>query len=152
MALTWMKTRATTEIERAFDLCKPSLLLVFVLSFFVNLLALTVPLYLLQIYDHVLSSRSLDTLTMLTLIVIVALAVNATLDALRRSMLSRVGSWLDDRLQAPVLIAAVQSALRGDSAAAAQAWRDIGGLRAFFAGTACTACSIFPGHRFSFSR
>lgn len=144
MALTWMKSRATTEIERAFDLCKPSLLLVFVLSFFVNLLALTVPLYLLQIYDHVLSSRSIDTLTMLTLIVIAALAVNATLDALRRSMLSRVGSWLDDRLQAPVLIAAVQSALRGDSAAAAQAWRDIGGLRGFFAGTACTALFDLP--------
>lgn len=144
MALTWMKSRATTEIERAFDLCKPSLLLVFVLSFFVNLLALTVPLYLLQIYDHVLSSRSIDTLTMLTLIVIAALAVNATLDALRRSMLSRVGSWLDDRLQAPVLIAAVQSALRGDPAAAAQAWRDIGGLRGFFAGTACTALFDLP--------
>ncbi|MBB3234868.1 type I secretion system permease/ATPase [Phyllobacterium endophyticum] len=144
MALTWMKTRATTEIERAFNLCKPSLFLVFILSFFVNLLALTVPLYLLQIYDHVLSSRSLDTLTMLTMIVIVALAVNATLDALRRSMLSRIGSWLDDRLQAPVLIAAVQSALRGDSAAAAQAWRDIGGLRGFFAGTACTALFDLP--------
>ena len=144
MALTWLKTRAATEIERAFNLCKPSLLMVFVLSFFVNLLALTVPLYLLQIYDHVLSSRSLDTLTMLTLIVIAALAVNATLDALRRSMLSRIGSWLDDRLQAPVLVAAVQSALRGDSAAAAQAWRDIGGLRAFFAGTACTALFDLP--------
>ena len=144
MALSWMKTRATTEIERAFDLCKPSLLLVFVLSFFVNLLALTVPLYLLQIYDHVLSSRSLDTLTMLTLIVIAALAVNAILDALRRSMLNRIGSWLDDQLQAPVLNAAVHSALRSDSAAAGQAWRDISGLRSFFAGTACTALFDLP--------
>ncbi len=144
MALSWMKTRATTEIERAFDLCKPSLLLVFVLSFFVNLLALTVPLYLLQIYDHVLASRSLDTLTMLTMIVILALAVNAVLDALRRSMLNRVGSWLDDRLQAPVLVAAVQSALRSNSAAAAQAWRDIGSLRSFFAGTACAALFDLP--------
>ena len=61
MARSWMKARARTEIERALDLCKTSLLLVFVLSFFVNLLALTVPLYLLQVYDHVLSSRSLDT-------------------------------------------------------------------------------------------
>lgn len=144
MALSWLKTRATTEIERAFELCKPSLLLVFVLSFFVNLLALTVPLYLLQIYDHVLSSRSLDTLIMLTSIVIAALAVNATLDALRRSMLNRIGSWLDDRLQAPVLLAAVHSALRGDSAAAAQAWRDIGGLRGFFAGSACASLFDLP--------
>ena len=133
-----------TEIEQAFNLCKASLVLVFVLSFFVNLLALTVPLYLLQIYDHVLASRSLDTLTMLTLIVIVALAVHSILEALRRAMLARIGGWLDDRLQAPVLVAAVQAALRNDAAGAAQAWRDIGGIRAFFGGSACTALFDLP--------
>ncbi|MEZ0168597.1 type I secretion system permease/ATPase [Microvirga sp. TS319] len=144
MALTWMKTRKKTEIERAFSLCRVSLLLVFALSFFVNLLALTVPLYLLQIYDHVLSSRSFDTLVMLTSIVVVALAVHAILEALRRSMLGRIGTWLDDRLQASVLISAVQSALRNDPSAAAQAWRDLSGLRSFFSGTACTALFDLP--------
>lgn len=144
MALTWMKARRKTEIERAFSLCRTSLFLVFVLSFFVNLLALTVPLYLLQVYDHVLSSRSFDTLVMLTSIVIVALAVHAVLEGLRRAMLARIGTWLDDRLQAPVLIAAVQSALRSDPAAAAQAWRDLSGLRSFFGGSACTALFDLP--------
>lgn len=141
---SWTKAHGRTEIEQAFDLCKASLVLIFVLSFFVNLLALTVPLYLLQIYDHVLASRSLDTLLMLTLIVIVALAVHAILEALRRAMLSRIGTWLDDRLQAPVLVAAVQSALRNDPTAAAQAWRDIGSVRSFFGGTACTALFDLP--------
>ncbi len=138
------KAHGRTEIEQAFNLCKASLVLIFVLSFFVNLLALTVPLYLLQIYDHVLASRSLDTLMMLTVIVVAALAVHAILEALRRAMLSRIGAWLDDRLQAPVLIAAVQAALRNDPTAAAQAWRDIGGLRSFFGGTACTALFDLP--------
>ncbi|MFK0688216.1 type I secretion system permease/ATPase [Mesorhizobium sp. IMUNJ 23033] len=135
---------ATTDVERAFHHCKVSLLLVFVLSFFVNLLALTVPLYLLHVYDHVLSSHSLDTLVMLTGIVIVALAVHATLEALRRAILARIGVWLDDRLQTSVLVAAVQSALRSDPAAAAQAWRDIGGLRSFFGGSACTSLFDLP--------
>lgn len=144
MAISWMKTRRKTEIERAFSRCRTSLLLVFALSFFVNLLALTVPLYLLQIYDHVLSSRSFDTLVMLTSIVIVALAVHATLEGLRRGMLARIGTWLDDRLQASVLVAAVQSALRNDPIAAAQAWRDLSGLRSFFSGTACTALFDLP--------
>jgi PrtD family type I secretion system ABC transporter len=144
MAISWMKTRKRTEVERAFNLCRASLLLVFALSFFVNLLALTVPLYLLQVYDHVLSSRSLDTLVMLTSIVIVALGVHATLEALRRGMLARIGTWLDDRLQASVLVAAVQSALRSDPAAAAQAWRDLSGLRSFFSGTACTGLFDLP--------
>ena len=133
-----------TEIERALSLTRTSLAMIFSLSFFVNLLALTVPLYLLHIYDHVLASRSIETLVMLTLIVIVALAVHAILETLRRTMLARIGVWLDDRLQAPVLVAAVQSALRGDPAAAAQAWRDIGGLRSFFGGTACTALFDLP--------
>ena len=139
-----LKGRGRTDVERAFNLCKASLLMILVLSFFVNLLALTVPLYLLHIYDHVLASRSIETLVMLTLIVVVALAVHAVLETLRRAMLARIGVWLDERLQAPVLIAAVQSALRGDPAAAAQAWRDVGGLRSFFGGTACTALFDLP--------
>lgn len=138
------KTLSGTELEQAFSLCRSSLVMIFVLSFFVNILALTVPLYLLNVYDHVLASRSIDTLVMLTMIVIVALAVHALIEALRRAMLARIGGWFDDRLRAPVLVAAVQSALRGDAAAAAQAWRDLGGLRSFFSGSACTALFDLP--------
>jgi len=144
MALTWMKTRPRTEIEIAFRLCRASLLMVFALSFFLNLLALTVPLYLLQVYDHVLSSHSIDTLAMLTVIAVVALAVSATLDGLRRQILSQIGTWLDDRIQAAVLTSAVQAALRSDPSAAAQAWRDLNGLRTFFAGNACNALFDLP--------
>jgi PrtD family type I secretion system ABC transporter len=144
MAMHWMKARHLTEVERAFRLCRFSLAFVAGLSFFVNLLALTMPLYLLQVYDHVLSSQSLDTLYMLTLIVLFALALHAILEALRREMLARVGAWLEDRLQASVLTAAVQAALRADPAGAAQAWRDLGTLRQFFGGTACTALFDLP--------
>jgi PrtD family type I secretion system ABC transporter len=59
-------------------------------------------------------------------------------------MLARIGTWLDDRLQASVLVAAVQSALRNDPVAAAQAWRDLNALRSFFGGTACTALFDLP--------
>lgn len=144
MALNWMKARHQTEVERAFRLCRLSLALVAGLSFFVNLLALTMPLYLLQVYDHVLSSQSLDTLYMLTLIVIFALALHAVLEALRREMLARIGAWLEERLQGSVLTAAVQTALRADPAGAAQAWRDLGTLRQFFGGSACTALFDLP--------
>jgi PrtD family type I secretion system ABC transporter len=144
MAMNWMKVRHQTEVEHALRLCRYSLALVAGLSFFVNLLALTMPLYLLQVYDHVLSSQSLDTLFMLTLIVVFALALHAVIEALRREMLARVGAWLEERLQAPVLTAAVQAALRADPAGAAQAWRDLGTLRQFFGGSACTALFDLP--------
>ena len=114
MAFSWVKARPQTAIEFAVKACRASLLLVLALSFFINVLALTVPLYLLNVYDHVLSSQSLDTLVMLTAIVVVALAVHAILEALRREMLARVGTWIDDRLQGSVLTTAVQTAARND--------------------------------------
>jgi PrtD family type I secretion system ABC transporter len=117
---------------------------VLALSLFVNILALTVPLYLLNLYDHVLSSQSLDTLVMLTGIVVVALAVHALLEALRREILARVGTWIDDRIQPAVLTTAVQVAARDDLAGGAQAWRDLNTLRSFFGGSACTALFDLP--------
>ncbi len=144
MAFSWVKARPQTAIESAFKACRASLLLVLALSFFINVLALTVPLYLLNVYDHVLSSQSLDTLVMLTAIVVVALAVHAVLEALRREILARVGTWIDDRLQGSVLTTAVQTAARNDLAGAAQSWRDLSSIRSFFGGSACTALFDLP--------
>lgn len=124
-----------TEIQRAIKLCRTSFVLVLVFSFCVNLLALAMPLYLMQVYDTVLPSRSTDTLIMLTLIVVAALAVSAALDGIRRGMLGRIGVWLDDRLQIPVLAAAFQSGLRNDSAGGSQAWRDLATVRGFLGGS-----------------
>ena len=125
-----------TEIQRALRLCRGSFLTVVLFSFCVNLMALAIPLFLLQLYDNVLPSKSIDTLIMLVLIVILALAVTNVLDALRREILARIGQWLDDRLQLTVLGASFQAALRNDNATAAQAWRDLSGIRAFLGGAA----------------
>ena len=70
--------------------CAGSFALVFAYSCGYNLLLLTAPLYLLQIYDRVLSSRSTDTLVMLTLIVIVTVVVGGLLDAVRRIALGQL--------------------------------------------------------------
>ncbi|MGC2855866.1 type I secretion system permease/ATPase [Novispirillum sp. DQ9] len=125
-----------TEIQRAIRLCRTSFILVLLFSFAVNILALAMPLYLMQVYDTVLPSRSGDTLVMLTLIVLVALAVSAALDGVRRGMLGRIGVWLDDKLQLPVLSAAFQASVRNDAATGSQAWRDLGAVRGFLGGPA----------------
>jgi PrtD family type I secretion system ABC transporter len=125
-----------TEIQHALRQCRGSFLAVIVFSFCVNLLALAIPLFLLHVYDNVIPSKSLDTLIMLVLIVIVALAVTNVLDALRREILARIGQWLDDRLQTAVLGASFQAALRNENAVAAQAWRDLTGIRTFLGGAA----------------
>jgi PrtD family type I secretion system ABC transporter len=117
--------------------CAGSLGLVFVYGCGYNLLLLAPSIYLLQIYDRVLSSRSADTLLMLTLIVALAVVVGGVLDALRRAVLGRIGAWLDDRLRPVVLSACFEYAYRSDPARASEAYRDLSTLRQFAESGAC---------------
>lgn len=84
---------------------RPWVLGVVALSFLVNALMLTGPLYMLQVYDRVLSSRSLDTLAALSLIMALLFAFMGVFDHLRARALARVGllwneaaqMWIADR-------------------------------------------------------
>jgi ATP-binding cassette, subfamily C, bacterial len=101
-----------TPLQAALLACAGSLGLVFAYSCSYNLLLFAPAIYLLQIYDRVLSSRSADTLLMLTLIVALAVVVGGVLDALRRTVLGRLGAWLEDRLRPAVLSTSLESAFR----------------------------------------
>ena len=59
-------------------------------SIAVNLLVLAIPIYLFNMSDRVLTSRSTDTLVMLTIIVIIAIAAHVLMDMMRRIILMRV--------------------------------------------------------------
>lgn len=67
-------------------------LLIGVYSLFLNLLVLAVPLYMLQIYDRVLSSRSIDTLVMISILAVLALAVFSLLEGVRGVMANRAAA------------------------------------------------------------
>jgi ATP-binding cassette subfamily B protein/ATP-binding cassette subfamily C protein len=108
-------------------------------SFVINVLMLATPLYMLQVYDRVLASRSTDTLLLLTLIVIAALLTLATLEAVRAALMIRLGHWLDRRLSGSLLTASVVDALRHERDANAQGLRDLSLFRGFLTGPA-----IFP--------
>src|SRR5215475_11181419 len=126
-----------TPLQAALWACAGSLGLVFAYSCGYNLLLLAPSIYLLQIYDRVLSSRSVDTLLMLTLIVAFIVVVGGLLDALRRAALGRIGAWLDDRLRPAVLSACLGYAYRSDPAWASDAYRDLATLRQFAQSGAC---------------
>ncbi len=66
--------------------------MVAVFSFFVNLLMLTGPLYMLNIYDRVLSSRSLETLIALSVLVAFLYGMMGILDFVRGRVMARVGA------------------------------------------------------------
>lgn len=108
------------------------------IGFFVNILYLSLPLYQSQIFDRVISSGNLDTLTALTLIVAFMFMFQSMLDFLRSRLLLVIAARLSTALGRPVFEAAVENALKTGAASAATAMRDLNGLRGFVAGGAIT--------------
>jgi PrtD family type I secretion system ABC transporter len=127
-----------TPLKAALRACAASLGLVFAYSCSYNLLLLAPSIYLLQIYDRVLSSRSSDTLLMLTLIVAFTVVVGGVLDALRRAALGRMGEWLEEELHPAALSACFKYAYEADRARASEAYRDLASLRQFAQSGACS--------------
>ncbi|MEQ9014679.1 MAG: type I secretion system permease/ATPase [Marinovum algicola] len=107
----------------------PSLI---VFSFFANLLLLVSSIYMLQVFDRVLSSGSLSTLAWLTVIAVVATAAYALLELARRSQLSRIGGWLEAELSAPLLERSLDRRVAGHRPMASLA--DIRDVKAFVGG------------------
>jgi ATP-binding cassette, subfamily C, bacterial len=95
---------------------RPTLTAVAVFSTFVNLMMLTMPLYLFQLSDRVLTSRSLDTLLMLTIVALGFIGVLSFLDIIRRQVLGRLATSFETILGGPVLASIVTSAKIADSA------------------------------------
>lgn len=86
---------------------------VMLLTLGTNILILSIPIYLFQISDRVLTSRSIDTLIMLTIVIVGAVVVQTILDALRRFILMRSAVEVAARLGAPILSAAAHASLHG---------------------------------------
>jgi len=82
-------------------------------SLFVNVLMLTLPIYLFQISDRVLTSRSFDTLLMLSLLALAFLSVLSVLDVFRRQVLGSLATRLDTRLGGPLLASVISSSTTG---------------------------------------
>ncbi|WP_421399657.1 type I secretion system permease/ATPase [Agrobacterium fabrum] len=96
----------------------------------INILLLAIPLYLFQISDRVLTSRSMDTLIMLTVAVLGAVLLQAFMDAIRRFILMRTAVELEVQLGAPILSAAARASLHG-SGKDYQTLQDLQQLRSF---------------------
>lgn len=133
-----------TEIQRVLRACTGTFLIIAVFGLAINMLTFVAPLYMMQLFDRVLSSQSIDTLIMLTLIACVALAVLSLIDGIRSQILVRIGGWLDDRLGPTVLAGALQAALRNDTGHAGQGLRDLATIRSFLTGPAITPLMDAP--------
>jgi len=104
-------------------------------SALLNLLMLTAPVFMMQVYDRVLTSRSLPTLVALLVVAGVLLGLMAMLDHLRAVVLGRVGLAVDKALRKSVFDASVNHALqRRGEGDGQQPMRDLDTLRGFLGG------------------
>ena len=91
-------------------LLRRTLVSIFAIGFFMNLLILVSPIYMLQIYDRVLTTGHHETLFYLTLIAIAAIIVYGLLEAVRSRILSRLGFALEAMLRNNALASWIQTA------------------------------------------
>ncbi len=115
------------------------------ISGIVNLLGLTAPLFMLQVYDRVLASRSLSTLAGLSFLAVVLYAFQALFDVVRSRVLLRIGEWFDRgfsrRVHDAVTRLPLDKPLPGDGL---QPLRDLDNVRAFLSSPGPTAFFDLP--------
>ncbi len=102
------------SLKAGVDAVRRNLLIVMVFTVASNVLVLAIPIYLFQISDRVLTSRSTDTLIMLTIVIVGAIILQAAFDALRRFILMRTAVEFAAQLGAPILSAAARASLQGN--------------------------------------
>ncbi len=100
----------------------------------VNLLYLSSPLYLMQVYNRVLVNENITTLVLLTIILIVALLTMGALDALRAQILIRLGIILDAKLSGRVFDALIGRSAKQGYSKGAQQLRELDDFRSFITG------------------
>lgn len=83
-------------------------------SAFVNVLMMTMPIYLFQLSDRVLTSHSFETLLMLSGLALGLIGVLSVLDIIRRQMLGRLSMKMESILAGPVLASVIGSAPTGE--------------------------------------
>lgn len=126
--------RRTGDVRHALTVLWPHFLWAGLFSSAINLLYLSSPLYLMQVYNRVLLNENISTLVLLTVILAIALLTMAALDAVRAGILIRCGIRLDMDLSTRVFQAlVVRSAERG-AARGAQQLRNLDQFRTFVTG------------------
>jgi PrtD family type I secretion system ABC transporter len=122
---------------------RKALPLLAVISFFINILLLVSPLYMMQMYDRVLGSGRVETLLFLTLIAGIAVLVMGLLFMVRAKILARVSRWVERKLSPELIKASMRSALYG-LPSSAQSLQDLNTLKTFLSGAGVNAIFDAP--------
>lgn len=133
-----------TALDKAMTVVKPAIWTAVIFSFFINILGLTAPLYMMQVYDRVLSSRSITTLVVLTILIALLYFAGALLESIRSKLLVRAGVKFDEEINQHTFSAVQRATLANPSSGHVQALRDTDTVREFFTGAGIISLCDLP--------
>ncbi|PZP47533.1 MAG: type I secretion system permease/ATPase [Azospirillum brasilense] len=102
-----------TVLSRALAACRQQFIGVALFSGVVNVLQLTISLYMMQVFDRVLATRSTDTLLWLTVVAGSAILLLAVLEGVRGQVMQRAAGWIEARVAPEGFLRALEAQLRG---------------------------------------
>lgn len=123
-----------TELQKALQSVKRAFISIGVFSMFINILMLVPPLYMLQLYDRVLTSRSEDTLIMLTILVVGLFITMGFLEFVRSRILIRVGNRLDKELNEQLFASMFKKSINEPGQNTPQPLNDMTSIRQYMTG------------------
>ncbi|WP_369722032.1 type I secretion system permease/ATPase [Bradyrhizobium sp. LLZ17] len=135
--------KSNDELRRLLDGGRSYFVTAAIFSLAINVLYLAGPLYMLQVYDRVISSGSEITLLMLTIALLLGYGALAGLDAVRARVLTRASVRLDHQMAPRVMTAVIDRNARGGSTRS-QLLRDFDTFRQFITGTGVHAVFDLP--------
>lgn len=136
---------ARSELSEALAACRGAFYGTAVLSGMSNILMLSGAMFMLEIYDRVLPSRSMPTLVGLLVLVAALFAALGLLDAIRGRILVRIGGALDETLSGRVYDTLVRMPLKsGARADGTQPLRDLDAIRSYLSGLGPVALFDLP--------
>jgi PrtD family type I secretion system ABC transporter len=136
---------APSELAQALGACRGAFVAIGLFSGMSNLLMLTGAIFMLEVYDRVLPSRSVPTLVVLLFLAAGLFAAQGLLDMLRGRILVRVGNSLDEALSPRVYDAIVRLPLKtGPRGDGVQPLRDLDAVRSFLSGLGPVALFDLP--------
>lgn len=129
----------TKTLRAAWRRSTPGLVSIGVFSVFINLSKLAVPLFVMQVLDRVISSRSIPTLIMLTSITLIAVTAGVLLEVVRRRMFLNWGGWVERHFGAAFFRAGAAGDESGRLGYPSKPLKDLATLRTFLGSSAPAA-------------
>jgi len=116
------------------------------LTLFVDIAVLVVPIYDMQLYDRVIQSHNLDSVLALSFVCLIGVAMYGLVDMLRSAALLAIADGIAARLHAPLLQNTIAHSLEGVAGGSLDAMRDIAMLRGFLgSGAVCVPLDVLVG-------